>query len=313
MSEVPTRRRRSLTPKPAKKTRDKTPVEDKEPEEKEDEVEEEETEDGEEEEEEEETEEPFTVDRSEYELRSHHTTPRKSPRRRTSTHYFNSELPQPRRQHQAHQLTGEEGWIAEDTELANKPHSGTVKHTTESSSVALSSDEESQETVEGSRVSPRLSLYESKMRKRLNKLTDVAKKKVTEALNGLSANKAGKDSLPQPTHSAVSASHVHQTHSGTTNSQQTQPPVTRMTLQSTSKASAREKGTTTLAPPIITPKLPPEPQPVDPEPSEAAVAHSPDDQPYPQWMQLGWEEVIFSLIILGLVIFAYYCFGSDGC
>ena len=299
MSEVPTRRRRSLTPK----KKDKTPTEDEEKEEKEQEEEEKEEEEG--------TDEPFTIDRSEYELRSTHPTPRKSPRRKTSIHYFDSELPHPRQHHQAHQPTEEKGWIAEESEVASKPSSGTVKHSTVSSSAALSSDEELQEPVEGTRVSPRLTLYESKMRKRLSKLTDAAKKKVTEALDGLSANKEGKDKLPQPAHSTVSTSHVYQTHSSTAKSQQTQPPVTRMTLRSASKASVPEKSKATLAPPITTPKLLPEP--VAPEPSEPEVAHSQADQPYPQWMQLGWEEVMLTLIIVGLLIFAYYCFGSDGC
>ena len=302
---VPTRRRRSVTPKPAKKEvkAEKNPTED---------------------EEEEEEEEDFEVDRSEYELRSHsHTTPRKSPRRHHSTHYFNSELPQPWPHHLTQQQTDGKG---ENTEVSSsyKLQSTTTTHSV-ATSTALSSDEELGGAGETA-VTPRISLFESKMRKQLSDLSSTTRKMVSEALASQLSAVTSETAPPpakelsqprvQPAHSqrpkapTLSSPHVYETRSRTTQSQQTQPSqpaVTRMRLCSNKTPvldqNEKEKAT---QPSITTPQLSQEPQP-------SAEWDDTPPQPYPQWMELGWEEVILALIIVGLLIFAYYCFYSDGC
>ena len=38
-----------------------------------------------------------------------------------------------------------------------------------------------------------------------------------------------------------------------------------------------------------------------------------EKEEYPSWMQLGYEEVVFALIVLALVLFAFYCYNSEAC
>ena len=255
---------------------------------------------------------------------------------------------------------GDEGWIAEDSEEPKtyELHS-TAKHTT----VGLSSDEEATGTGEASATS-QISMYESKMRKRLDDLSNMTKKIVSEALTGRPVpvpQPAQPQSQPDepvqptpPTHDVTSPSLPSPpvTRSRVTarshRVQPSQPPITRMRLRS-SKAPANteqeekktEKSTqvspiavtTTAAqtfPEPSTQESDPSAQESDPsaQESEASVQDSepsaqesqPLDvspqtppQPYPQWAQLGWEEVIFTLIIVALVLFAYYCFYSPSC
>ena len=42
------------------------------------------------------------------------------------------------------------------------------------------------------------------------------------------------------------------------------------------------------------------------QPSEASSWE--EDESSPEWMRLGSEEIIFTLVILTLIAFAYYCF-----
>ena len=308
--------------------------------------------------EEDEDDEKVEVDRSKYELRSH-AGPKRSPhRQQPSTHYFNSETPQHHPRHHTPQQPsddddGDEGWIAEESEEPKTYElHATAKHTT----VGLSSDEEATGTGEASAIS-QISMYESKMRKRLDDLSNMTKKMVSEALTGRPVpvpqpaqpqsqpdepvqptpptNDATSPSLPSPpvTRSRVTA-RSHRV-------QPSQPPITRMSLRS-SKASANteqeekkmEKSTQVSPIAVTTTAAQTFPEPLAQE-SEASAQEShpsaqeseplaqesqPLDvspqtppQPYPQWAQLGWEEVIFTLIIVALVLFAYYCFYSPSC
>lgn len=45
----------------------------------------------------------------------------------------------------------------------------------------------------------------------------------------------------------------------------------------------------------------------------AQMADQQQAEPYPHWLQLGWEEVTFALVVLALMIFVYYCFYSESC
>ena len=38
-----------------------------------------------------------------------------------------------------------------------------------------------------------------------------------------------------------------------------------------------------------------------------------EKEEYPSWMQLGYEEVVFALIVLALILFAFYCYNSEAC
>lgn len=308
LSEMPRRRRRSLTPKKEEKVEKHTTT----------------TED----EEEKEGEESFEVKRSEYELRTNfHTTPRRSPRRHNSIHYFNSELPQ-HRQHQPPQQ--KKGWIAEDDEVSTyQLRSTKTKHSGVPPATALSSDDESQETD----VSPRISLYESKMRQRLKNLSNVTKKKVSEALTSLSTQatkpatqsdeergQASKSVQPnssqQPKPPSIPSTHMYETRSRSAQSRQTQtsqPTITKMQLRS-SKDNKEKEQVTSQPPPIITSsQLSQGPLVPDPQPDGPPQNENPQQPPYPQWMELGWEEVVITFIILGLILFAWYCFSSDDC
>lgn len=299
LSELSTRRRRSVTPKKEEKVEKHTTT----------------TED----EEEKEEEEPFEVKRSEYELRSNfHATPRRSPRRQNSTHYFNSELPQHRQHHQPKE---KKGWVAEDDEGSTyQLRSAKTKHS--AAAAALFSDDESQGTDEKS-VNTRISLYESKMRQRLKNFSNITKKKVSEGL-GLStqattqSDEERAQSKPfQPTRSqqpkppSIPSTHMYGTRSRSAQSRQTQtnqPPIPKMQLRS---SKHQKEQVTSQPPPIITSSqgpLVPDHQPDGPPQDE-----NPQEPPYPQWMQLGWEEVIITFIILGLILFAWYCFSSNGC
>lgn len=314
MSELPSRRRRSMTPKK---------------EEKKEKVEKNATEDDEEEGE------PSEVERSEYELRSNFpTTPRRSPRRKDSIHYFNSELPQHRQHQLKRQQPTEKGWIAEDSKVSTTTHqlrSAVTKHTTVSPTVALSSDEESQEMDENS-VIPRISLYESKMRKRLKNLSNLTKKKVSEALTSLStketkpaAEERAQPGKPvqssrsqQPKLPPVPSTHGYETRSRTARSRQTQssqPPITTMQLRSSQDLDHKEKEKVTSQPPplITSSRLSQGPLVPDPQPGAPPQDEIPQQPPYPQWMELGWAEVITTVIVLGLILFAYYCFSSESC
>lgn len=303
LSELPSRRRRSLTPKKEEKVEKHTTT----------------TED----EEEKEEGESIEVKRSEYELRSNfHTTPRRSPRRQNSTHYFNSELPQHRQHHQP-----KKGWIAEDDEVSTyQLRSAKTKPSAVSPpATALFSDDESQETD----VSPRISLYESKMRQRLKNLSNITKKKVSEALTQATKpatqsdeERAGPSKPVQPNGSqqpkppSIPSTHTYETRSRSARSRQTQtnqPAITKMQLRS-SKDNKEKEQVTSQPPPIITSSqlsqgaLVPDHQPDGPPQNE-----NPQQPPYPQWMELGWEEVVITFIILGLIFFAWYCFTSNDC
>ena len=308
LSELPSRRRRSLTPKKEEKVEKHTST----------------TED----EEEREEGESFEVKRSEYELRSNfHTTPRRSPRRQNSTHYFNSELPQPRQHHPP-----KKGWIAEDDEVSTyQLRSAKTKTSARSPpATALFSDDESQETD----VSPRISLYESKMRERLKNLSNITKKKVSEALTSLPTQstkpatqseeeRAGPSKLVQPNSSqqpkppSIPSTHTYETRSRSARSRQpqpSQPAITRMQLRSSKDNKEKEQVTSQPPPPIITtPQLSQGPLVPDPQPDGPPQNENPQQPPYPQWMELGWEEVVITFIILGLILFAWYCFSSNEC
>ena len=274
------------------------------------------------------------MDRSEYELRSH-TMPRRSPRRRTSTHYFNSELPQPRHHHTAQEPrteiergktaenVGQEG---EEVSRTYDLRSGATKPSATTATVALSSDEELEEVGDTS-VTPRISLYESKMRQRLSNLSSMARKNIADVRSSLTATGKTDGALmtkpaeppslvqqPAEVPVPISSFHVYETRSHTRQTQQhlqhlhDQPPASRMRLRSSGTAkipAPREKGVSSIDAPDESPL--PEPE----------LSPSPDDLPahqtYPQWMQLGWGEMVFTMILVGLILFAFYCFYNDQC
>ena len=269
------------------------------------------------------------VDRSEYELRSH-ATPRKSPRRQISTHYFNSELPQPHK-HPHNQQPTDNGWIAEEEPTSDEVVTSyklrstrQAKEKTNSTSLALSSnDEEDEHKERETSVTPRISLYETRMRKRLNNLTNATKKKMTDALTSLTGgenDQAGPSSsskLAQPptTRSQTAfkppVATVSSSSHATTSSHTTRtPPINRMRLRSTNTTTSN-----VIIPPdqtkgvLSTDSV--DPSSITTDPLEQFTP--PTQQMYPQWMRLGWEEIFFAFVLVGLMIFAYYCFNSESC
>ena len=329
LSEVPTpRKRRSVTPKPTAST-------EREEESSTEEEEEEDSEGGKE-----------TVERSEYDLQSYAML-RRSPRRKNSTHYFNLELPQPRKQGSG------KGWVAEDDTATpdevvmsqgNQP-TREAKRTTVAHSLALSSDEEGRGEG-GKSVTPRISLYETRMRERLGKLTSVTKKQVTDAFSSLTARKSDPPSSssstsssfqPQPDQPPTTrsqakskppsksslattlSSSVYETRSRMTWSQPLvlSPPATQMSLRSSKTITTTATATTTLSPPdqtkgVLSTDSPP--PPLDPSSVTEPVELPPTPpQGYPQWMRFGCDEVVLLLVVFSLILFAYYCFHSDGC
>jgi hypothetical protein len=285
------------------------------------------------EEEEDTDEEEFDVQRSEYELRSHFAR-RKSPRRIEERHYFHSEVPQPRK------TQGSNGSTSADSTTLSQFGGTTDGGAAAASNAVLSSDEEEERRRggQGSSVTPQISVYESRVRKRLSSLSSLTRKKVAEALTGLAGRKddepassQSKSALPPPEASQPaeppahlsSSHHVYETHSRTTDPHPTDPSlspvVTRRKLRSTT---------------VTTAAVPSGPKARDPPPSsEDASTDSPPDltafetQPwaektppvlsttnkFPQWMKFGWEEMFFIFIVISLLLFAYYCFYSDDC
>ena len=303
------------------------------------------------EEEEDTDEEEFISKRSEYELRSRFTR-RRSPRRQEELHYFNSELPQPRKPQ------GNNGSVAPDGTAPTQPEP--VSGGAATSKIVLSSDEE--EERGGGRggggggsggqeisVTPQISVYESEVRKRLSSLSSLTRKKVAEALTSLTGGNGDKSASTQtnPTVQPPEASKPVEPPTalssslrayGTRSHTDPHPMDSHPTPSSTvvTRKTLRSSTTITTSTPIPAaprtkrdPPPPPPPPPVEEEestdsppdiaafepkpPSEKVRPPSSPVEKVPQWMKFGWEETVFVLIVIGLLLFAYYCFYSDDC
>lgn len=290
-------------------------------------------------------EEEFVIKRSEYELRSRFAQ-RRSPRRQEELHYFNSELPQPRRPQ------GNNRSVAPDGTTPSQPEP--VSGGAATSKIVLSSDEE--EERGGGRggggqeisVTPQISVYESEVRKRLSSLSSLTRKKVAEALTSLTGGNGDKSASTQtnPTIQSPEASKPVQPPTalssslrayGTLSHTDPHPMESLPTPSSTvvTRKTLRSSTTITTSTPIpAAPKTKRDPPPPPPPPMEGELStDSPPDiaafepklpsekirppsspvEKMPQWMKFGWEETVFVLIVIGLLLFAYYCFYSDDC
>ena len=275
----------------------------------------------------------FDVQRSEYELRSHFAR-RRSPRRIEERHYFHSEIPQPRK------TQGSNGSASADNTTLSQ-----FGGTTEGGAAAavLSSDEEEERGRggQGSSVTPQISVYESRVRKRLSTLSSLTRKKVAEALTGLAGRKddepatsQSKSAFPPPEASQPAEPPAHLSsshHVYETRSRSIDPHPTEPSTSSFSPVVTRRKLHSTT---VTTAAVPSGPKVRDQPPSsEDSSTDSPPDltafdtQPraqktppvltttakVPQWMKFGWEEMFFIFVVVSLILFAYYCFYSDDC
>ena len=307
---------------------------------------------------------------------------RRSQRARTPTHYFHSELPRHRRRTptpQPQDISNEPGEEEEGKESGSlrAPEKEVEKKTAVSEAVemptpyalrsasarhpiapsaALSSDEETAgiggSELESTAVTPRISLYESKVRKRLNELSEMTKKSLSEAISA--KTKAGQQQQKQQEQQQPSDKDMQSTRTFVPS-----PPMTRsralqarqtLTVQPSTtyartklreqqdgekkdtkrkregegkepeakieqeKEGDEEDGAADELSSVVHPQptedLSTQEEHLLPQPPQ--TADQGQAEPY-QWMQLGWEEVTFTFVVLALMIFAYYCFYSESC